>query len=188
MTDEQGKTVSKKAIWSLVLGIVGLTCLGCLAGVPAVICGHMAMSQVKRSAGMLTGEGLALGGLIMGYISLAMTVFVLPLLLAIAIPSFVKVRAESQKASCVNNMRIIEDTMRSVAMAKNLSEGAVLTEADLTPYIKNGMIPVCPAGGTYAFGKVGEETRCSKHGSPSDSGSHMGGRSDEAAEGTPVTP
>lgn len=187
MTDEPGKAVSKKAIWSLVLGIVGLTCLGCLAGVPAVICGHMAMAQVKRSAGMLTGEGLALAGLIMGYISMALTVFVLPIVLAISIPAFAKARAAGEKAACMNNLRIIQDTMNSVAMAKNLSEGAVLTEADLTPYMKNGMIPVCPAGGAYAFGKVGEEPLCSKHGSLSHP-IRTDGLPDAAAEGTPVAP
>jgi competence protein ComGC len=171
MTDEQIQTTSPKAIWSLVLGILGLTCLGCIAGVPAVICGHMALSSIKKSAGLLTGDGMALAGLIMGYLSLASMIVVIPLLAAIAIPSFVKARTESQRAMCMNNVRMIQDTMESVALEKNLAEDAVLTEADITSYLKDGKLPVCPAAGVYTFGKVSETPQCSVHGSLGESGS-----------------
>ena len=80
------------AIWSLMLGILSLTCFWLLTAIPAVICGHMAYSRIRRSAGVLSGEGLAIGGLITGYIAIALSIFVLPLLAAIAIPNFVKAR------------------------------------------------------------------------------------------------
>jgi hypothetical protein len=171
MTYEQGQTTSSKAIWSLVLGILGLTCLGCIAGVPAVICGHMALASIKKSAGLLTGDGMALAGLIMGYLSLAAMIVVIPLLAAIAIPSFVKARDMGQKTSCMNNVRMIQDTMESVAMEKNLAEDGVLTEADIISYFKDGKLPVCPAAGVYSFGKVSETPQCSVHVSLDDSGS-----------------
>lgn len=63
---------SPTAIWSLVLGILSLLCCcGCFAGIPAVICGHIALNQISESDGKFTGRGLALSGLIVGYIAIA---------------------------------------------------------------------------------------------------------------------
>lgn len=55
------------AVASLVLGILGF-CTG-VTGIAAVICGHMALSRIKKAAGTLTGSGLAIGGLATGYIT-----------------------------------------------------------------------------------------------------------------------
>lgn len=170
MTEEPGKTTSVKAIWSLVLGILGLTCLGCIAGVPAIICGHMALSQIKKAGGLLTGDGMAIAGLIMGYLSLAAMILVIPMVIAIAIPSFVKARAAAQRIVCFNNLRTIEKAMQQAAIAKSLAQDAVVTEADLTPYIENGKLPVCPESGLYTFGSVGARPTCNKHGSAEASG------------------
>lgn len=58
------------AITSLVCGIVGLlTCL-VLAGIPAVICGHMALNQIGQDPTRIGGRGMAIAGLIMGYLQL----------------------------------------------------------------------------------------------------------------------
>ena len=55
------------AIASLVLGIVWVFWLGSIL---AVIFGHVALSQIKRSMGALTGRGMAIAGLILGYLGL----------------------------------------------------------------------------------------------------------------------
>jgi hypothetical protein len=57
---------------SMVLGILSLVCLGPLAAIPAVICGHIAMGKISR--GEAEGEGMAKAGLIMGYISIVLNV------------------------------------------------------------------------------------------------------------------
>jgi DNA-directed RNA polymerase subunit RPC12/RpoP len=59
------------AIWSFVLSLVAFFCLGPLAGIPAIICGHVAKGNIDRSQGMLTGRGLAIAGLIIGYVATA---------------------------------------------------------------------------------------------------------------------
>src|SRR5215471_8069212 len=64
------------AIWSLALGILSLFCLSILAGIPAVICGHVALSRIKRSGGVLRGAGFAIGGLVAGYLSIVLLPFV----------------------------------------------------------------------------------------------------------------
>ena len=47
--EAQPKT-SGLAIWSLVLGILSLACFTIFAAIPGVICGHKALSKIKRSA------------------------------------------------------------------------------------------------------------------------------------------
>ncbi len=67
-----GKT-SGLAIASLVCGIFTFICG--LGAIPAVICGHLALSRIKagRAAG---GRGMAIAGLIMGYLGILLTVVV----------------------------------------------------------------------------------------------------------------
>ncbi len=67
------KKNSALAITSLVLGILSIPCCSFITGVPAVICGHIARARIKRDPS-LSGDGLALAGLILGYISLVMMV------------------------------------------------------------------------------------------------------------------
>lgn len=61
---------SSLAIVSLIFGILGLFFFGSLI---AVICGHIARSNIRQSNGKLAGDGMALAGLIMGYLSLFLT-------------------------------------------------------------------------------------------------------------------
>ena len=61
---------SSLAVTSLICGLVGwiIPFFGSLA---AVITGHLAKKEIRESNGQLTGDGMALAGLIMGYIQLA---------------------------------------------------------------------------------------------------------------------
>jgi hypothetical protein len=52
------------AVASLTAGILWLGWLGSIA---AVVFGHVALAQIKRSAGRETGQGLAVAGLVLGY-------------------------------------------------------------------------------------------------------------------------
>jgi hypothetical protein len=66
------------AITSLVLGILSMICcgMGILTGIPAVICGHIAMGRMKKDPN-LQGKGLAIAGLIMGYLGIVVSVIYL---------------------------------------------------------------------------------------------------------------
>jgi hypothetical protein len=61
------------AVASLVLGILSLLCLGLLGGIPAVICGHVARGRAQRSPQEYGGAGMALTGLMLGYLSIVTT-------------------------------------------------------------------------------------------------------------------
>jgi hypothetical protein len=147
------------AIWSLVLGILSLTCFWLLAAIPAVICGHVAYSRIRRSAGALTGEGLALGGLITGYIGVAMSILMIPLLAAIAIPNFVKARTTAQMNACISNLRQIDGAKQQWALDNKKQDADTPKAQDLAPYLKGQLM--CPAGGVYTFHAVSMKPTCS---------------------------
>jgi hypothetical protein len=70
---------SGMAIASFVLGIGGLTVLPLLGSILAVLFGYLARSEIRQRRGELAGDGLALAGLIMGWIAVgaAVAVFIL---------------------------------------------------------------------------------------------------------------
>jgi uncharacterized protein YqgC (DUF456 family) len=73
-----------------------------------VICGHKALSKIKQSGGALAGQGLAIAGLVTGYLGILWAVIFIPMLLAIAIPNFVKARDTAMMNTCLNNLRQID--------------------------------------------------------------------------------
>lgn len=66
------------AIASLICSIVGIAILG-------IIFGHIALSEIKRSNGWQEGRGMALAGLIIGYIEIGLTVLVLIVVLGLTL-------------------------------------------------------------------------------------------------------
>jgi len=152
-----GTKTSALAIWSLVLGILSFVCFfWFLASVPAIICGHLSLSRINRSGGMLKGQGLAIGGLIAGYLNIVL----FSLLALIAVPNFIKAREVALRHGCINNMRLIENAKQQWAADKEKKTTDVPTENDLATYLPKGM-PHCPAGGTYVIHAVGEDPTCS---------------------------
>ena len=78
----------------MVLGIASFAlCLSFLTGIPAIILGHISLSRIKKSMGRLKGEGMALTGLILGYISLPSILIIA----AIAIPNFLSYQAKAKQ-------------------------------------------------------------------------------------------
>jgi Tfp pilus assembly protein PilE len=106
-----------KAIGSLICGIASVTIFSILAGIPAIILGHVSRSDIRKSAGRLKGEGLALAGLIMGYISIAIIPVIL-IIAAIALPSLIRARQAAHEAAAVATLWRIntaEETYKSTA-------------------------------------------------------------------------
>jgi len=156
----QSKTLGL-AIWSLVLGILSLLCFSILAGIPAVICGHTALSRIKRSGGVLQGNGLAIGGLVTGYLSIAL-IPLIGMLAAIAIPNFVNARNAAMMNICVNNLRQIDGAKLTWALENKKDDSQVPTAQDLEKYLRSGFNTlVCPARGAYSINPVGQKPSCS---------------------------
>ena len=70
------RQTSTLAIISLVAGILGWTVLPFLASIAAVICGHMARKEIRLAPDRLEGDGLAIAGLVLGYLSIAMLLLI----------------------------------------------------------------------------------------------------------------
>jgi hypothetical protein len=162
--DSTGPKTSNLAIWSLVLGILSLFlfCFSIFAAIPGVICGHSALSKIKRSGGTLEGQGLAIAGLVTGYLGIALAFIMIPLMAAIAIPNFVKARSTAQKNACINNLRLIDGAKQQWALENNQNEDAIPHPEDLNKFLPRSFDEVkCPAGGTYSINRVADKPVCS---------------------------
>jgi hypothetical protein len=62
------------AIASLLLGIGGLTILPLLGSIFAIIFGYMARREIRQRSHELQGDGMALAGIIMGWIAVGLAV------------------------------------------------------------------------------------------------------------------
>jgi hypothetical protein len=63
--------------------------------------------------------------------------------------------------TCINNLREIDAAKQQWALEKNATLDAMPTVKNLLPYLKNGVFPVCPDGGTYSINSVEELPTCS---------------------------
>jgi hypothetical protein len=72
------------AITSLVCGILGFCLCGIFTSIPAIITGHMARRQIKNNP-TLSGAGMALAGIILGYVASALFLIVVTISILIAL-------------------------------------------------------------------------------------------------------
>lgn len=90
---------SGKAIASLVCG---LFLFAFLLSTLAIIFGHLSVSEIRKSAGRLAGEGVAIAGLVLGYMGVAAMPVVL-IVAAIAIPNILRARKRRMKRRLVRS-------------------------------------------------------------------------------------
>src|SRR5437867_9746812 len=58
------------AIVSVVLAVLSFAYIPIVAVIPAIVCGHVAWSKISKSCGALHGKGIAIVGLIVGYLAI----------------------------------------------------------------------------------------------------------------------
>jgi prepilin-type N-terminal cleavage/methylation domain-containing protein len=95
-------------------------------------------------------------------VEIMIVVLIIGILLAIAVPNFIKARESSRAKSCVANLKQIDSAKEQWAMDNNKQNGATVAITDLvgtTAYIKNN--PTCSSGGSYTVGNVGTNPSCS---------------------------
>ena len=99
-------------------------------------------------------------------VEIMIVVLIIGILLAIAVPNFVRARERSRAKTCVGNLKQIDSAKEQYAMEERLDSGATVAGVDLYgdgsapgPYIKKP--PVCASGGTYTVGDVGTDPTCS---------------------------
>jgi hypothetical protein len=87
------------AIASLILGLLSL-CGSFLTGIPAIICGAIAISQARRNPARYGGTGMAVAGLVLGGVFTLMAP-------ALMLPALAKAKGKAQTINCVNNLKQI---------------------------------------------------------------------------------
>lgn len=84
------RRTSIAAVLSLLFGVLAWVMLPFFGAVVAVICGHAARAEIRRSDGSVDGDGMALAGLVLGWLHL---LFVL--LIVLLVFGFIGVAAGS---------------------------------------------------------------------------------------------
>jgi len=83
---------------------------------------------------------------------------------AVAIPSMMRARRTAVNYSCINNLRMFDSAKEQWAMAEAKNEGAEPVVPEVLQYIKGAAMPVCPQGGHYTLGVIGQPPTCSHPG------------------------
>jgi prepilin-type N-terminal cleavage/methylation domain-containing protein len=105
--------------------------------------------ETRRNGGFTLLEILTVAGII-------------GLLAVIAIPNFLKSTTTSKRNICLTNLRKIDDAKEQWAMQTGQAQGAS-TEAHsaaIEDYVRSSDKMVCPAGGNYVYGAVGDDPTC----------------------------
>jgi hypothetical protein len=108
------KQVQDLAVVSLILGILSMVCL-LLTAIPAVICGHIARRRAKADPERVGGAGLALAGMIIGYLGIVLSL-VLPF---VVLPGISKSKRTTAADRCTENLEVIGLAFRQWALDNN---------------------------------------------------------------------
>jgi len=95
-------------------------------------------------------------------VEIMIVVLIIGILLAIAVPNFIKARETSRSKSCVANLKQIEAAKEQWCMDNKQATSATPADTDLygtSAYVKN--TPSCASGGTYTIGDMATRPVCS---------------------------
>ena len=96
-----------------------------------------------------TGQSLKRNGFTL--VEIMIVVAIIGLLAVMAIPNFIRARKNTNKNTCINNLRIIADAGQELRLERPADP---VDAAHIQPYLgrelPSGRMPVCPVGGIYA--------------------------------------
>ena len=75
------KRDSTLALISMISGIIGWTILPFIGSIVAVITGHLAKKEIRESGNTMSGDGMALAGIILGYTMIGISLLALIVIL-----------------------------------------------------------------------------------------------------------
>jgi hypothetical protein len=90
-----GPPNSTAAVVSLVFGILTWIFLPVIGPIVAVVAGHMARAEIRRSNGQVGGGGMALAGLVLGYLQIALLALAICAIVAIGFLTLLGSRVSS---------------------------------------------------------------------------------------------
>jgi len=135
---------SKASVWSLILGILSITCLWILGSIPAIILGVMGMKKADADPTNVGGRGMALAGLITGCVGIIAGITPIAIASSLALPSVQASRERAYQSKELNHMRQTLLAMRRYAadfdgnfpneITDVVKEGYIEDEYDLVLY------------------------------------------------------
>ena len=104
-TVQDQSPITPLAIWALILGIASLVFCCLPLAIPAIICGHLARSRIEQTSAAASGRGMAMAGLIMGYVSVVAFILacILGIITALTIPAVIKLWDDTPCNECWEN-------------------------------------------------------------------------------------
>ena len=109
-------------------------------------------------------------------VEMMVTVLIIAVLLAIALPNFLTARETSRAKTCQENLRMIDTAKEHWAMENQMARTDTPTAANLvTEYMRaryEDMLPPCPSGGKYDIGNIETPPTC-------DIGTNQAGDADD---------
>jgi len=97
----------------------------------------------------------------MSKVFIVVLVAIAVVVLAVTVPSFFKARQTRAVCACINSLRIIDAAKNEWMLEYHKTTNDMPTWDDLRPYCWSNRIPVCPDGGIYTLGRVGQLPVCS---------------------------
>lgn len=99
-------------------------------------------------------------------VEIMIVVAIVGLLAAIAIPNFSKARTTARKNACINNLRLIDGAKEQYALENGKDSTTTPAAADITPYLKDNLMPQCPSSttNTYSINPISTNPTCSVNG------------------------
>ena len=101
-------------------------------------------------------------------VEIMIVVAIIGIIIAIAVPAFLRARENSRGRACQENLTKIDGAKEQYALEFRLPDGGAATMASLIQpngvpvgegYLKR--TPICPSGGTYTEGAIGADPTCS---------------------------
>ena len=92
-------------------------------------------------------------------VEIMIVVAIIGLLTAIAVPSFLQYRTDTQSSLCCNNLRLIYHAKNVWAVKNSQVTGDSVVTAEVDIYIKDAPL-ACDQGGTYTYANIGTDPSC----------------------------
>lgn len=137
------------AMASLVLAILAFPCFSVLGSIPAVLTGHLAKRRIRRSGGSLRGGGVALSGLALGYVHIALFAILFQTCPGLTIPPALRPAISfaysfAKKSTCGNILSALACTCKLYASDNDDIMAPSLDTLVETNYLSDRRIFLCP--------------------------------------------